>query len=212
MEASGGGSRATPFGETVLPASGVALRLTRGNALAAFGLAVAMCTSACSSTPPQFGPVYTVGSISDPLVAEVIKQDATSGSTPATTTAHSSASGAEIRGYVLDWVFNDTMVEYVVMKDGAVYSMPFVRGSGARPRTRIGPEPEVEVRSRESAIVSARATLEAVRPDLPSVDPYIYSYIVRIHRVDGSTSDVLVQPDVAPDTLDYGLRLEPIDG
>lgn len=179
-------------------------------ALCVVGLAVAVFTSACASSERlEFGPVYPVDKVSDPLVAETIKQDAIGEVKQASGTANSPATGAEIRGYLIDWVTGNALLEYAVLKDGSVHSIPDVRGSGARPSVRLEPEPAAEAVARESAVVSARFTVEWLKPEFANIEPFVYSYIVRIHRKDGSSSDVWVQPDVSPTKMDYRVRLGP---
>jgi hypothetical protein len=189
--------------------------------------AVSACSSSAQSTEPeepvsteptadvlQFGPVYNVEDISDPLVAKTVEGAVTTG-TPVS---------AEIRGYLVDWVIRSqpdeatgavTIQEVVVMKDGSAYRIsPHMRpaaGLGQQPGTRVEPEPQVEARAREAAVDAAHSVVSQAAPEFSSVTPAVYNYLVRIHLADGTAVDVWVDPDVGEDRFFYGIGLEPLD-
>lgn len=84
----------------------------------------------------EFGPVYSVKRLTDPLVARTVQQDAidTYDQKPKLKISSAPATNAEIRGYLVDWVHGVTMVERAVMKDGSLFTVP-----GMRPAAASGP-------------------------------------------------------------------------
>lgn len=144
------------------------------------------------SDKSRFGPVYPVLAISDPVIAQAVRSAQTTGAPVVR---------AEIRGYLVNWVIKETsssttIREFVVMKDGSLY-----RDNEKRPRPygafskgappRLTPESKREAQSRKAALAAAHLTITKIAPTFASAEPAVYFYIVRIHRKDGSSADIL---------------------
>jgi hypothetical protein len=162
---------------------------------------------------PRFGPVYLVGHIGDPLVAATVRRVQAQRKGARIT-------GAEIRGYLVDWVLetSDSLMidEVAVMKDGTIYNFsrrvpgttrepPFERPSAyfGSPAARLSPEPAREARARLAALAAAGAIERKTDAPMAKSNPLVFDYLVEVHRADGSVVDVWVTPDVAANGFDY---------
>jgi hypothetical protein len=205
-------------------------RFSRWFMLAFLFVCTMLALSACGSASPsptaalEFGPVYPLERLTDPLVANTVLGDALDldHMRSRSKTSSSPAVSAEIRGYLVDWVIvklntatrrESTMMEFVVMKDGTLYrfsSYMYMRPSaafGQVPPPRLGPEPAAEAKVRIAAVAAAQAAVAKLHPRFAKVTPVVYNYLVRIHRADGSSTDVWVDPDVGYGRFFYGLGL-----
>ncbi len=203
-------------------------RFSRWFMLAFLFVFTMLALSACGSASPssaaalEFGPVYPLERLTDPLVANTVLGDALDldHMRSYSKTSSSPAVSAEIRGYLVDWVIvklntaprrESHMVELVVMKDGALYRFSsYMRPSaafGQVPPPRLGPEPAAEAKVRIAAVAAAQAAVAKLHPRFAKVTPVVYNYLVRIHRADGSSTDVWVDPDVGHGRFFYGLGL-----
>jgi hypothetical protein len=132
-----------------------------------------------------------------------------------TSSTGSPAVSAEIRGYLVDWVIrkgtSSNMAEAAVMKDGTVYRLAgHWRPSaafGKQAPARLTPESAPEARARSAALSSAQRWIAKASPQFASVAPAVYNYLVRIHRADGTSTDVWVDPDVGGGRFFYGVEL-----
>jgi hypothetical protein len=144
---------------------------------------------------PPFGPVYSVESVNDPIVAKALK--GVKKTDPA-------VAGAEIRGFLVDWVIRkgdeSQIREFAVMKGGSLYWADF--GGTGRPSAAFGntaparltPESITEAKARKTALATASRAVAKLDPTFTSVKPVVYSYLVRIHHVDNTFIDVWVSP------------------
>lgn len=164
----------------------------------------------------QFGPVYTVKQIGDPVVARTVRGDAIDPYhlRSFSKTPKAPAVSAEIRGYLVDWAIRDvsssTIYELAVMKDGTLYRLSGQRPAaafGAVPPARLTPEPAAEAKARIAAVAVARAAVAKRFPAFAAVVPVVYNYLVRIHRTDGTSTDVWVDPDVYFGRFFYNIGL-----
>lgn len=163
-----------------------------------------------STAVMQYGPVYSVRTVKDPVVIKTLK-GAEKTDTPVIS--------AEIRGFLVDWVINEstdhaTMRELAIMKDGSLYSVPMHRPSaafGAMAPSRLTPEPPREARARKASLVAAHKAVAKMYPPFASVKPIVYGYLVRLHHKDGSNVDVWVDPDVGHQRFFYNIRLNKVE-
>lgn len=153
----------------------------------------------------EFGPVYALGEVDDPVVAKTLESIATTGAP---------AVSAEIRGYLVDWVHQDgdttSIRELAVMKDGTLHTLsPYMRPAaafGSRAPERLGPEPAPEAAAREAAVTAADTAARQMYSEM-SGDPVVYNYLIRIHRADDTAVDVWVDPDVGNGRFSYDIGL-----
>ena len=158
--------------------------------------------------PSEFGPVYAIGEVDDPVVARTLEGAETTGSP---------AVAAEIRGYLVDWVHEATdttrIREIAVMKDGGMYELrTWSRPAAAFnsiPPARLEPESAEEAAAREAAVAIADAYVRETDPEMSGA-PVVYNYLIRIYRADNTTVDVWVDPDVGNGRFFYGIDLAPI--
>lgn len=159
-------------------------------------------SSTSTNRKAQFGPVYEVGEISDRIVEKVLE-----GAEKPTSLVKS----AEIVGYLVDWTIRQadevSIRETIVMKSGGLFDNPLQANKpmhrpraafGKNPPTRIAPESAAEARAREAALAAARENLKRVDKNpafAKKSTPLVFGYLVRIHRRDRSSYDVLVDSD-----------------
>ena len=173
-------------------------------------------TANTSSALPHFGPVYPAAHISDPLVAKVVQLDANDPTTIARPSGISTspAVSAEIRGYLVQWPVRNKKgivltARRVVMKDGTTYSMPQAGSPLIGPEPRVAPEPASEASARTTAVSMALRAVVAKDPEFAKALPGFDAYLVRIHRADGSTTDVWASPDLGG-AFWYNVKLVPV--
>lgn len=155
----------------------------------------------------RFGPVYSVQNVEDPVLSKTLENVQTTGET---------ITGAEIRGYLADWVItkgrSTSIWELVVMKDGSLYRFDMMMrpaaAFGQKAPPRLTPESNQEAKAREAALNAAHRELVRKYPAYKSVRPVIYNYLVRVRCVDGINIDVWVDPDVDPRRLFYNVELQ----
>lgn len=96
------------------------------------------------------------------------------------------------------------------MKDGSLYYPP---GPGAdvltRPQARLQPEAAAEEKARIAAVAAAQRYVAGKYPQFAHVTPGFYAYLVRIHRADGTTTDVWVSPNLEG-AFWYDVKLTPL--
>lgn len=141
-------------------------------------------------TLPDPGPQYRYGKATDPIVINAMsKLDGES---------------ASIVGYVIDYVTPESrgrsILEMVVGKDGKGYRLT---GWG-RPRAAFGHEAPRRAQPEPAGEASQRRRAEAVGSRLtatiiPKGRPAVFAYIVRVHRIDGTVMDVVVEADARPE-------------
>lgn len=174
-----------------------------------------------STQGPAFGPVYEADETSDGLIAETIRIDAEDpyGSKSSSSTISTApAVSAEIRGYLVDWMTGENpphaRLELVVLKDGSILRIPDMRpagGWGVTPSERLGPEPDVERTVRDAVVEAADNWVKSEYSECATATPVVYNYLVRIHRSDGSFSDVWVDPQPDPGRMFYDVTLRPVE-
>ena len=162
-----------------------------------------------------FGPVYKVGHITDPLVAGAVTRDAsiTAETGRPSDVSTSPATSAEVRGYLVQWATPDGsgsfyLKDLVVMKDGSTYVETHEGiAVAARRIASLGRASRAEDTTR-AAVVSAVAQQFVARGASGYASRPAYSAnLVRIHRADGSTTDVFVRTDLS--ALSYNVKLSP---
>ncbi|MDO9107709.1 MAG: hypothetical protein Q7U89_01785 [Coriobacteriia bacterium] len=175
---------------------------------------VAESSQAVSSETPanvlQFGPLYTVEDVPDPVVARTLEGAETTGAP---------AVSAEIRGYLVDWVIPSetgmAIKELAVMKDGTSYRLPSMMrpaaAFGQQAPARLEPESSAEARVREAAVAVAHEAVKDMAPQFSSATPVVFNYLVRINLADGTVVDVWVDPDVGGNRFFYDIVLERLD-
>ena len=98
-----------------------------------------------------------------------------------------------------------------MLKDGTVYRLgPMMRPAaafGRVPPARLEPESATEAQARTLAVAAAQAVVAKLFPKFAHVTPVVYNYLVRIHRKDGSSTDVWVDPNVGYGRFFYNISL-----
>ncbi len=170
-----------------------------------------------SAPAPSFGPVYPAAKITDPLVALAVRKDAgdprSIGRPSGVST--STAVSAEIRGYMVEWSSRQKNVRsalrLAVMKDGTTYVIlnydvfsPLIG-----PEPRLTPESATEANARTAAVSAAQRLVATKYPQLAKTVPGFDGYLVRIHRADGSITDVWVSPGLEG-AFWYNVELRPL--